>query len=136
MTSGGTLTATATWSALTGSGFTDIDVAVYTPGGGKTFAGTILDQISEANTGLSGTTCTSGTTGATTNATDLVIGVCQNFNTAQTYVGSGGYTTRPTASRGTTSIQDLLTSTTGSQTFTTTVLSDIIQGWVLAVKLT
>jgi hypothetical protein len=136
MTSGGTLTATATWSGLTASGFTDIDVAVFTPGGGKTFTGTILDQVSfNGNTGAAGTTCASGTTATTTNSTDLVVGVCHNFNTAQTYTAASGYTLLPTASRNTTSLQFLLTAATGTQTFSTTVVSDIVQGWVVAVKL-
>jgi hypothetical protein len=135
--SGGSMTITATWTITAGGGFTDIGVAEESPGTGFVFSGPFLqDQISSFNPGGAVTTCTSGTTAATTNANDLLIGVCVNFNTAQTYGAATGFTLRSASSRNTLGFYDATVSATGAQTFTTTVASDVSQGWVLALKLT
>lgn len=130
-----TVTPTVTWAGTGVGSFTDLAVAKFTSTSG--FQASPLDQsINTAFSTTPGTSCASGNTSATTNANDLVVGVAFNFNAAQTYPnGTTGYTTIPASSRNSLSIQYKNVSTTGVQSFTVAIASDIWACGVFAFKM-
>lgn len=130
-TTTGTITVTWAGGGLD-STFTDIAVAEYSGSAG--WNATPLDQSVETATATS-TSCPSGTTSATTNADDLVVGVAFNFNQAQTYGAVAGYTFRSASSRNTTGYYDKDVSSTGTQSITVPIASDICNGMLAAFKL-
>lgn len=129
-----TVTPSVTWTGGQGT-FTDMTQTMFTSTSG--FAASPLDQsINTAFSTTAGTSCASGNTSATTNANDLVVGVAFNFNTGQTY-GSGttGYTGIAASSRNTTAVQFKNVSSTGVQSFTIAITSDIWACDVYAFKM-
>lgn len=118
--SSGSETVQASWTGTTSGSFTDITVAEYSNATG--WAASPLDVSLAASSGLT-TTCAVGPTSTTTNANDLVIGVCMNWSATQTWGTATGYTNRSTASRSTTGFYDKSVTTIGTQSFSTTLSS-------------
>lgn len=110
---GGSNAVTATWTGGDGT-FTDIAIGVYH----TTNSWSTLDQSASAIQGTTGSTCPTGTTAATTNANDVVIGISQNFDNAQTWGALAGYTNRVNSSRNTVGWYDKFVTSTGTQTAT------------------
>lgn len=129
--SGGAETVTLTWSGPVGT-FTDIAVAEYHTT--NTWVSPALDVSANLVNSTPSTTCSSGTSGATSNANDLVVGLCECFNSAQTWGAATGYTNYAAASRNTTGWYDKVVTSTGTQSFSTTIISDISWGIVAAFK--
>lgn len=127
-------TVTVTWSGGTLAGFVDCTVAEY--GSTLGWNSSTLDVSTSAFSATAGTSCASGTSAATTNANDLVIGVCFNFNVAQTYGSVAGYTFESASSRNTTGFYDQPVTSTGTQSITVPVTSDTWTSFVVALKQT
>jgi hypothetical protein len=115
ITTGGANTPVATWTLTTAS-FTDVMAAVYHTTG--TWNSTFIDQSAISLNNTSTTTCPTGTTAATTNAHDLLVAICLNFNVGETWGALSGYTNRAGSSRNTSAWYDSTTSTTGTQSTT------------------
>jgi hypothetical protein len=83
------------------------------------------------------TTCTSGTSSTTVNPNELVVFLCENWNSAQTYgVAPSGYSANRTASsRNTTGWWDKSITATGVQATSTTIVSDVSVGTILTFQL-
>lgn len=130
-----TVTPAVAWSVSPGGTFTDLTTTMFTSTSG--FNSSPLDQsIQTAVSATAQTSCSSGSTSATTNANDLVVGVGMNFNVGQTYTsGTTGYTPITAGSRNTTSVQYKNVSATGAQSFALTFTSDIWACSVFAFKM-
>jgi hypothetical protein len=83
--------------------------------------GTILDQLMPGAQNENATTFTTGTSSATTNATDLCFGYF--WTTSGTWTPQGGYTSRGGPFTRNTLAEDLTTSTTGTQAATATIVA-------------
>jgi hypothetical protein len=119
----GTETVTATWAGGSAPFFVDCSLAVMHSTSG--WQSTPLDvQVSAASVTGTNTTCTPGTTATTTNANDLVVGVCFNFSMAQSYGAVSGYTFQSASSRNTTAFYWKQATTTGTQTISVPITSD------------
>lgn len=125
-----TVQVTATGSS---GSFTDIAVAEYSSATG--FAASPLDASSSSSNSPASTSCASGTTGATTNANDLVVGTCMTWNAGQTWGAVTDYTNRAASSRNTLGFYDKAVTSTGTQSFTGVLsASDNSMGFVAAFK--
>lgn len=124
---------TVTWSGTTSGPFTDISVAQYSTS--ATWNNPVLDRsIQSANTTAS-TSCATGTTPATQNPNDLLLAICQNFNSAQTWGTLTGYTNRATSSRNTLGVYDKAITSAGAQSTTIPLsASDSSQGALIAFQ--
>lgn len=126
-------TATATWTGGTDGGFLDCTIADFHSTTG--WNATPLDvQVSIADNSGGTTACVPGTTAATTNAHDLVVGACFNFNSAQTYGAVAGYTFQTASSRNTTALYWKSVSTVGTQTISVPIAPDVFTGFILTFK--
>jgi hypothetical protein len=97
------------------SPFTDIAIAEYNSTTG--WQSPALDvEASTVTINGGSVSCSTGTTAATTNANDLVVATCGNWNAAQTYSGATGYTQRAGSERNTTAWFDKTVTSTGTQT--------------------
>lgn len=134
VTVAGTPVITGVWAGASTDLFLGIESGSYTATAGFTSATT--DQIAPSVNATS-TTCSSGTSGTTVNANELVVFLCENWNTAQTYlVAPSGYSSnRTVSSRNTTGWWDKSITSTGTQSTSTTILSDISIGTILTFQL-
>lgn len=134
VTSAGTPVITGTWTGATTDAFLSIESGSYTATAGFTSATT--DQIAPSVNATS-TTCASGTSGTTVNPNKLVVFVCENWNAGQTYgVAPSGYSANRTASsRNTTGWWDKSITSTGTQSTSTTIVSDVSIGTILTFQL-
>lgn len=128
----GTVTATGTWAGIGAAGFVDCAIADMHSTVG--WINSTLDVQVNNVTNPASTSCTSGTTSSTTNATDLIVGVCFNFDSAQTYGAVTGYTFQSNSSRNTLAFYWASTSSTGTQSITVPVSSDVSTGFLIALK--
>lgn len=128
----GTETVTTTWTGGTANGFVDCSLAVLHSTTG--WQATPLDvQISAMST-IGTTSCLPGTTATTTNARDLVVAACFNFNAGQTYTAVSGYTFQSASSRNTTAFYWKQATTTGTQTISIPITSDDFIAFLITFK--
>jgi hypothetical protein len=134
VTGAGTPVITGTWAGATTDGFISIESGSYTATSG--FVSATVDKIAPSVNATS-TTCSSGTTGVTTNPNELVVFTCDNWNAAQTYgvAPSGFSANRSASSRNTTGWWDKSITATGTQSASTTIVSDVSIGTVLTFQL-
>lgn len=117
LTSSGTAVTTVTWTGTTGGPFTDLSVSEWHTTG--TWNASFFDRSSVLANVTSTTSCPSGTTAlATQNSNDLLIGICENFNNAETWGALSGWTNRATSSRNTTGVYSKTQTSTATQTVT------------------
>lgn len=130
--SSGLMSVTAVWSGENNS--TDFaDIAVMQLHSTTGFAATPLD-VSAIGTPVNSSICSSGSA-TTTNSHDAIVGVCENWNAAQSYPTVSGYTYESTSSRNTAGLYFAATTTTGSQSFTINGLTtDSATGLLFAFK--
>lgn len=115
ITTGGANTPIATWAGGTAS-FTDIEAfTVHTTNTWKT---SFVDQAASNIGATTSTSCTTGTTSATTNANDFILATCDVFNAGQTWGTLAGFTQYAAASRNTAGIYYQSVTSTGTQTAT------------------
>jgi hypothetical protein len=115
VTTAGAATPIVTWTGGD-AGFTDIAVATYhTTNSWKT---TFVDQTASSVAATVTTGCPTGTTATTTNANDLIVATCQNFNVGETWGTLSGFTNRGNSSRNTVGWYDKSVSATGTQSTT------------------
>ena len=115
ITTAGARSPVVTWVGADGT-FTDIAVATYHTS--TSWKSTFVDRTATNIAATSSTSCPTGTTAATTNAADLIVAVCMNFNVAETWGSLAGFTNRASSSRNTSGWYDKSVSATGTQTAT------------------
>lgn len=136
LTSSGTAATSVTWAGTTSGPFTDISISEWHST--ATWNATLFDRsIVNANT-TSSTSCPTGTTAlATSNPYDLILGICENFNSAQTWGALSGWTNSTTSSRNTTGVYSKATTTKATQTATIPFsASDTSTGMLVALQAT
>ena len=129
----GAETVSVTWAGTTGGPFTDITIAEYSTS--TSWNSTVLDQSASSLNSASTTSCATGTTSATTNPNDLIIAVCENFNSAETWGALAGFTNRSGSSRNTSGFYDRVVTSTGTQSATIPLsTADSSTGMIAAFK--
>jgi hypothetical protein len=134
VTGAGTPVISGTWTGASADNFLSIESGAYTATAGFTSA--TVDKIAPSVNATS-TTCNSGTTATTVNPNELVVFVCDNWNASQTYaVAPTGYSANRTlSSRNTTGWWDKSVTSTGTQSASTTIVSDVSIGTVLTFQM-
>jgi hypothetical protein len=133
VTGAGTPVITGTWTGATSDSFLSMESGAYTATAG--FASASTDVLAPSINATS-TTCASGS-GTTVYPNELVVFVCENWNAAQTYgVAPTGYSAnRTTSSRNTTGWWDKSITSTGAQSTSTTIVSDVSIGTILTFQM-
>ena len=91
ITTAGATTPAVTWTGGDGS-FTDIVAGTYHTT--ASWKSTFVDKSASNIVVTASTGCPTGTTAATTNANDLIVATCNNFNVAETWGTLAGFTNR------------------------------------------
>ncbi len=131
VTTAGAAAPIATWTGASGN-FTDIVAAVYHTT--NTWKSTFVDRSASSVNVTSIASCPTGSTAATTTATDLVIVICSNFNTSETLGTLAGYTGRSALSTDSTQWFDKQVSATGVQSATYAMsAADFSVGFIAAL---
>jgi hypothetical protein len=115
VTTPGAASPVVTWFG-SDAAFTDIKVGTYHTT--TSWAPNFVDKVATNVATESSTRCSTGTIAATTNADDLIVATCDNFNAAQTWEPLDGFTLRANSSRNTTGWYDTRVSSNGTQTAT------------------
>ena len=115
VTTPGSASPVVTWFG-SDAAFTDIKVATYHTT--TSWAPNFVDKVATNVATESSTRCPTGTIAATTNAGDLIVATCDNFNAAQTWEPLNGFALRTNSSRNTTGWYDTTVSSTATQTAT------------------
>lgn len=122
-----------TWTGQSGGTFTDISVSEWHST--ATWNSTLLDRAMFTQHATSTTSCGSGTTPTTQNANDLLVGICENFNNAETWGTLSGWTNRATSSRNTTGIYSQTATTKATQAVTIPLsAADMSGGFLIALQ--
>jgi hypothetical protein len=126
-------TVTVTWAGTTTGPFTDLSVSQWNTT--STWNDPVLDRWAQSSNTTSTTSCPTGTTEATQNPYDLVLAICQNFDSAETWGALAGWTNQSSASRNTLGLYSTSVSATGTQSATIPLsAADTSQGAVLAFQ--
>lgn len=116
--------------------FSDISIAEYSSSTG--WQASALDTSSFQTSGTTvntGTSCDTGSTGALSQAVELVIATCETWNSVQTWTSPpAGYTNRATATRNTDGWIDKTTSATTATSATFTIANDAWIGHIATFK--
>jgi hypothetical protein len=130
LTTTGIIGVSANWTGGSGTR-TDISVAEYSSTAG--WRSPAFWTATATQNGVAGTTCSTGNTTSTIPPGNLLIAVCGTFNASQTWTGTvGTYTNHATASTTSVGWYDSGVTTLATQSFSTTIASDIYFG-VIAV---
>lgn len=117
VTAAGAAAPIVTWVG-TFIGGTFVDIEAFTVHTTNTWKTTFVDQVATNVVATTSTSCPTGTTAATTTATDFIFATCDVFNAAQTWGTLAGFTQYAAASRNTAGAYYKSVSSTGTQTAT------------------
>lgn len=117
VTAAGAAAPIVTWVG-TFIGGTFVDIEAFTVHTTNTWKATFVDQVATNVGATTSTSCPTGTTAATTTATDFIFATCDVFNAAQTWGTLAGFTQYAAASRNTAGAYYKSVSSTGTQTTT------------------
>lgn len=130
----GTEQVTVAWTVSNNLSFTDIGVSQWSTTGA--WYGGLLDTNGQSQNLTSTTSCATGSTQvATQNPNDLLLAVCQNWNSSQTWGALSGFTNRASSSSTSEGLYSKVLTTTGTQSATVPFsAADFSQGAIVALQ--